>query len=184
MNKGILLIVSGPAGVGKGTVCTLVAERNSDVFLSVSVTSRPPREGERDGEHYFFRTKEQFEEMIQNGSLLEYNQYVNGNYYGTPAVMCDEQIEKGTNLVLEIDVEGGRQVKERRPEAVMAFVVPPSFAELERRLREEAGIPTVMFDGDQSDPRVFSEAQYETRVDALIEIMAARRDAGAANAAN
>ena len=136
MNKGVLLVVSGPAGVGKGTVCGIVAGRNPDIFLSVSVTSRKPRDCETDGEHYFFRTAEQIEEMIKNDELLEYNKYVNGNYYGTPAAPCDKKIEEGASVILEIDVEGGKQVKRRRPDAVMVFIQPPSLEELERRLRD------------------------------------------------
>lgn len=136
--KGVLIVVSGPAGVGKGTVCSEVARVNPDIFLSVSATSRSPREGELDGVHYYFKTKEQFEEMIKKDELIEYNQYVNGNYYGTPAKPCDEHFIKGESIILEIDVEGGKQVKAKRPETVMVFVVPPSFCELEKRLRGRA----------------------------------------------
>jgi guanylate kinase len=133
--KGVLLVVSGPAGVGKGTLCEMVAKRRPDVFLSVSATSRPPRIGEKDGVHYYYKTKKQFEEMIKNGELLEYNKYVNGNYYGTPTAPCEEHLQKGESIILEIDVDGGKQVKQKRPEVVMVFVVPPSFCELEKRLR-------------------------------------------------
>ncbi|OQB13348.1 MAG: Guanylate kinase [Firmicutes bacterium ADurb.Bin193] len=134
-SRGVLMVVSGPAGVGKGTICDEVARMMPDVFLSVSATSRPPRKGEIDGVHYFFKTTSEFEEMIKNGELLEYNRYVNGNYYGTPAAPCDEHIKNGDSVILEIDVEGGRQVKQKRPRTVMVFVVPPTFCELERRLR-------------------------------------------------
>lgn len=137
-NKGVLMVVSGPAGVGKGTVCDVVASSCRDVFLSVSATSRKPREGEIDGVHYYFKTKEEFENMIKNGELIEYNRYVNGNYYGTPAAPVDEHLEKGESVILEIDVEGGKQIKNKRPDAVMVFVVPPSFKELESRLRGRA----------------------------------------------
>ncbi len=133
--KGILLVVSGPAGVGKGTVCQYVAKVCPEIFLSISATSRIPRTGEADGIHYYYKTKDEFEAMIQNNELLEYNRYVNGNYYGTPAEPCDEHINRGESIILEIDVEGGRQVKQKRPETIMVFVVPPSFEELERRLR-------------------------------------------------
>lgn len=138
-DKGILMVVSGPAGVGKGTVCdAIVADNGSNIFLSISATSRKPREGEVDGVHYYYKTKEEFEDMIKKGELIEYNQYVNGNYYGTPVAPIDDHLEKGENVILEIDVEGGKQVKEKRSDAVMVFVVPPSFCELERRLRGRA----------------------------------------------
>ncbi len=133
--KGVLAVVSGPAGVGKGTICELIVNENPNIFLSVSATSRPPRRGETDGVHYFFKTKEQFKEMIKNNELLEYNKFVNGNYYGTPAKECDLLLNYGRDVILEIDIEGGRQVREKHPNAVMIFVMPPSFAELEKRLR-------------------------------------------------
>ena len=134
-SKGVLMVVSGPAGVGKGTVCDVLAADCEDIFLSVSVTSRAPRGGEVDGVHYYYKSKELFEEMIKKNQLIEYNQYVNGNYYGTPAAPIDARLENGDSVILEIDVEGGKQIKEKRPDAVMVFVVPPSFEELERRLR-------------------------------------------------
>ncbi|MCK9477879.1 MAG: guanylate kinase [Firmicutes bacterium] len=133
--KGILVVVSGPAGVGKGTVCDVVSKNNPEIFISISATTRAPRRGEVDGVHYYFKTKEQFEEMIENNELLEYNKFVNGNYYGTPAKECDTRLENGVNIILEIDVEGGKQVRAKRPDAVMIFVLPPSFCELEKRLR-------------------------------------------------
>lgn len=137
-DKGVLLVVSGPAGVGKGTVCDVIAAESDSIFLSISATSRKPREGEVDGVHYYYKSKEEFEHMIKKGELIEYNQYVNGNYYGTPAAPIDAHLEKGEDVILEIDVEGGKQVKQKRPDAVMVFVVPPNFYELERRLRGRA----------------------------------------------
>lgn len=134
-SDGVLMVVSGPAGVGKGTICDEVVRKRPDIFLSVSATSRAPRAGEVEGVHYYFKSKEQFEDMIKQGRLLEYNRYVNGNYYGTPSAPCEEHLRSGDSIILEIDVEGGKQVKQRRPETVMVFVVPPTFRELEKRLR-------------------------------------------------
>ncbi|MDR0405795.1 MAG: guanylate kinase [Clostridiales bacterium] len=136
--NGVMLVVSGPAGVGKGTVCDEVARVRRDIFLSVSATSRPPRKGEVEGAHYYFKSQARFEEMIQNGELLEYNRYVNGSYYGTPAAPVAARLASGGSVILEIDVAGGGQVKQRLPETVMVFVVPPSFRELEKRLRGRA----------------------------------------------
>ncbi|NLB81185.1 MAG: guanylate kinase [Clostridiaceae bacterium] len=133
--KGVLLVVSGPAGVGKGTVCDIAAKSGPDIHLSISATSRAPRKNEVEGVHYFFKTKSQFEKMIANDELLEYNEFVNGSYYGTPIKECMRHLAKGESVILEIDIEGGMQVKAKYPDTVMVFVVPPSYCELEKRLR-------------------------------------------------
>lgn len=133
--KGLLLVVSGPSGCGKGTVLNRVFALEPDTYYSVSATTRPPRPGEEDGVQYHFLTKEAFEEKIAENQMLEYAQYA-GNYYGTPAQAVDERLSQGKNVVLEIEVQGAKQVKLRRPEAVMIFIMPPSMKELRRRLEE------------------------------------------------
>ncbi len=130
--QGILFVVTGPSGVGKGTVLTRVRERKS-LYFSISATTRKPREGEQDGVQYYFLTKEQFEQKIAAGGFLEYAQF-SGNYYGTPAEPVDRQLKEGKDILLEIEVQGAMQVKKNRPDAVRIFLAPPSFAELERRL--------------------------------------------------
>ncbi len=132
--KGVMAVVSGPSGVGKGTICTCLAEKYDDFFLSISATSRSPRPNEIDGVHYYFKTQQEFDEMIENDQLLEYARYV-GKSYGTPKKPCMEHIEKGENVILEIEVQGGTKVKEKEPNTIMIFVVPPSLEELESRLR-------------------------------------------------
>ena len=133
-NKGVIAVVSGPSGVGKGTICTYLAEKYDDFFLSISATSRSPRPNEIDGVHYHFKTPEQFKQMIENDEFLEYAGYVD-KFYGTPKAPCYEHIEKGINAILEIEVQGGMKVKEKEPDTVMIFIVPPSMEELENRLR-------------------------------------------------
>lgn len=132
-NKGVMAVVSGPSGVGKGTVCQYIVDNYEGFFLSVSATSRQPRPIEQDGVHYYFKTEQEFEEMIKNDELLEHAQYV-GKYYGTPKAPCMEHIEKGENVILEIEVQGGMKVKSNAPDTVMIFVVPPSMEELRSRL--------------------------------------------------
>ena len=133
-NKGVIAVISGPSGVGKGTICTYLAQKYDDFFLSVSATSRLPRPNEVDGVHYHFKTPEQFKEMIANDEFLEYAGYVD-KFYGTPKAPCYEHVEKGINAILEIEVQGGMMVKEKEPDTVMIFIVPPSMEELENRLR-------------------------------------------------
>lgn len=134
MTKGVLTIVSGFAGSGKGTVMKNLLSRHEGYALSISATTRKPRKGERDGVDYFFRTKEEFEKMIGEHAFLEYANYV-GNYYGTPASYVDEQLNLGKDVILEIEVQGALQVKKLRPDALLVFLTPPSGEELERRLR-------------------------------------------------
>ena len=132
--KGVMAVVSGPSGVGKGTVCSYLTEKYDDFFLSISATSRAPRPNEQEGVHYYYKTQEEFDAMIENDELLEYARYV-GKSYGTPKAPCMEHIENGENVILEIEVQGGMKVKEKEPETIMIFVVPPSMEELEARLR-------------------------------------------------
>ena len=132
--KGILTVVSGFSGSGKGTVMNRLLSTHPEYCLSISVTTRAPRQGEEDGREYFFRTKEYFEQMIENDKLLEYAQYVD-NYYGTPREYVQRQLDEGRDVILEIEMQGARQVKKRFPEAVLVFITPPSIEELEKRLR-------------------------------------------------
>lgn len=134
MSKGVLLVLSGPSGAGKGTVALSYARRFKETHLSLSATTRAPREGEREGEHYKYVSRDKFMDMIKNNEMIEYAEYV-GNYYGTPAKPVDDMLNSGKNVLLEIDIQGGLQVREKRPDAVLVFLVPPSIAELEKRLR-------------------------------------------------
>lgn len=135
MNKGILLIVSGFAGSGKGTVMKRLTADYDNYALSVSATTRNPRPGEEDGREYFFKTKEEFEAMVENGDLLEHACYV-GNYYGTPKPYVDKMLSEGKDVILEIEIQGGLQVKEKCPEALMIFMMPPSVEEIYNRLKK------------------------------------------------
>lgn len=133
-NRGILVVLSGFSGSGKGTVVKEIMKKYSDeCALSISATTRNPREGETDGVEYFFKTREEFETMIANGELVEYAQYV-GNYYGTPWAYVDKQLSAGKDVILEIEIQGALKVKERFPETVLVFMTPPSAEELKRRL--------------------------------------------------
>ena len=132
MSKGVLTVVSGFSGAGKGTVMKRLIQKYDDYALSISVTTRKPREGERDGIEYFFKTKEEVETMIEN-EFLEYARYVD-NYYGTPRFYVEEMLAKGKNVILEIEIQGAMQIKAKNPEAVLVFVTPPSFEELRNRL--------------------------------------------------
>ncbi|KDN58622.1 MULTISPECIES: guanylate kinase [Exiguobacterium] len=132
--RGLLIVLSGPSGVGKGTVCRVLREEeDNNLQYSVSATTRKPREGEIEGVHYFFKTREQFEDMIEHKQLLEHAEFV-GNYYGTPVEWVRETLEGGKDVILEIEVQGAFQVKERFPEAVFLFLAPPSLQELRNRL--------------------------------------------------
>ncbi|HEY8361958.1 MAG TPA: guanylate kinase [Tissierellaceae bacterium] len=133
MSKGFLLVISGPAGTGKGTVCKELLKRNKDIVYSVSATTRKPRIGEIDGVNYYFVTEEKFKSMIENDEFLEYA-YVHTNYYGTPKKFVFEQIEKGEIVLLEIDVQGAMQIKKKFPEAVFIFLLPPTMEELKNRI--------------------------------------------------
>ena len=135
MNKtGMLIVLSGPSGSGKGTILGRLLQRRADTVVSVSATTRAPRPGEQDGVSYFFRTRAEFEEMIARDELLEYAEY-NGNYYGTPAPAIDRWLREGKNVVLEIEVKGAEKVMQKRPDVVSVFIGIPSMEELEHRLR-------------------------------------------------
>lgn len=132
-NKGILIVVSGFSGAGKGTLMKALMERYDNYALSISATTRNPRKGETDGREYFFRTVEEFEKMIAQEELIEYAKYVD-NYYGTPKAYVLEQLQAGKDVVLEIEIQGALKVKEKYPDALLLFVTPPSAEELRRRL--------------------------------------------------
>lgn len=132
--RGLLIVISGPSGVGKGTVRKALFElEGHDLVYSISMTTRPPREGEVDGEDYYFVSKEEFLRRIKNDQFLEYAEFV-GNYYGTPKDKVDEQIELGKEVVLEIEVQGALQVREKAPDGVFIFIAPPTKEALYRRL--------------------------------------------------
>lgn len=135
MKKGVLLVVSAPAGCGKDTILEKVLERDKNIFYSVSATSRAMRPGEKDGVSYYFKTREEFEQMINSGELLEYTEYC-GNYYGTPKKAVMDMLEQGKDVVLKIEIEGAANIKRIFPEAVMVFILPPSMNELDRRLHK------------------------------------------------
>ncbi len=131
--KGVLLVVSGPSGAGKGTICQILRDKLPDLGYSISVTTRQPRVGEVDGVNYFFKTVPQVQEMIARGELLEYAE-VYGNYYGTPRQYVMDLLQSGRDVLLEIDIQGALQIKRRFPEGVFVFIVPPSLDELSARI--------------------------------------------------
>ncbi len=131
--KGILLVVSGFSGAGKGTLMKELVGRYDNYALSISATTRSPREGEQDGREYFFRTKEEFEQMIAEDALIEHACYV-GNYYGTPRAYVEEQMALGKDVILEIEIQGALQIKKRYPDALLLFVAPPDADTLKQRL--------------------------------------------------
>lgn len=131
--KGVLVVVSGFSGAGKGTLMRALMNRYMNYALSVSATTRAPREGEEDGREYFFKTREEFEQLIKEDALIEYAQYV-GNYYGTPKDYVEKELESGRDVILEIEIQGALKVKEKIPDALLLFVAPPSAGELKRRL--------------------------------------------------
>ena len=133
MSKGKLVVISGASGVGKGTVLGIMMHKHPELRFSVSATTRDPRPNEVDGVHYYFVTKERFEEMIAAGEFLEYDAHA-ANYYGTPRAQAEEKMQHGS-VLLDIEPNGARQVKQSAPEALLVFIMPPSLEELERRLR-------------------------------------------------
>lgn len=134
MSKGKIYVVSGPSGVGKGTVVKRIAEENERIVLSVSATTREPRDGEVDKVHYYFMTKEEFLKTADEDGFLEHAVYCD-NCYGTPKKAVFDKIEEGFDVILEIDIQGGLQILEKLPEAMGIFILPPSYKELEKRLR-------------------------------------------------
>ncbi|MFC3344267.1 guanylate kinase [Paenibacillus abyssi] len=133
MRRGLLIVLSGPSGVGKGTVCSVLRQKMPELIYSVSATTRQPRQGEMDGINYFFKSKEQFKDMIARDALLEYAEYV-GNFYGTPRDFVERTLASGKDIILEIEVQGALKVKEKFPEGVFIFLLPPSLDELKQRI--------------------------------------------------
>ncbi|NES83829.1 MAG: guanylate kinase [Moorea sp. SIO2B7] len=134
MQAGKLIVLTGPSGVGKGTLVRSLLARHPQIYLSVSATTRKPRSGEIEGRDYYFITRQEFDAMINNGQLLEWAEYA-GNYYGTPCQKVEQQINQGQLVLLEIEVLGARKIKQTFPDALRLFILPPSLEELERRLR-------------------------------------------------
>ncbi len=149
-----LIIITGPSGVGKGTVVKEILEKKKDIWLSISATTRNPRIGEKDGENYYFLTDEGFKDMIDKKEFLEWAQFA-GNYYGTPLSTVNEKIEKGFTVLLEIEVEGAKQIKDKFPEALSIFLLPPSKEELEKRIRNRGT------EKEEAISKRLSRASYE-----------------------
>lgn len=137
MRDGFLLVLSGPSGVGKGTVCEALMKHRKDIKYSISATTRKKRPLEKNGENYYFMSQEEFKESIENKEFLEYAQ-VHGNYYGTPKRFVAESVDSGDIVILEIDVQGALQVKENCPEAVYIFLLPPDLQELRNRIEKRS----------------------------------------------
>ncbi|WP_019228516.1 guanylate kinase [Sedimentibacter sp. B4] len=133
MDDGLLVVISGPSGAGKGTICSRLKEEFKDLKVSVSATTRKPREGEEEGISYFFINEEDFIKRINNNEFLEYAK-VYGNYYGTPKSEVFRQLEEGNDIILEIDIQGALQVKKNYPKGVFIFILPPSLSELNKRI--------------------------------------------------
>ena len=132
--NGLLLVISGPSGVGKGTLVNALMERNQKIKMSVSATTRAPRPGEIEGVHYFFKTEEEFKAMVDRGEFLEYIHVFGSKYYGTPRSFVEQQLASGYDVILEIDVQGAMKVKQAFPDAVLMFITAPSMSEIKSRV--------------------------------------------------
>lgn len=165
MEKGIITILSGFSGAGKGTVVKSLLSRHNNYALSISATTRKPRIGEEDGREYFFKTTEEFEKMISNNQLIEYASYV-GNYYGTPKEYVESQLSQGKDIILEIELQGAMKVKEQNPDVVLVFVTPPSAKELKNRLvgRETEDMDTI----NARLRRAVDESEFMDKYDYLL----------------
>ena len=135
--RGKLIVLTGPSGVGKGTLVQILLQRHPEIYLSVSATTRSPRPGETYGEHYYFVSRTDFEKMISDRHLLEWAEFA-GNYYGTPRLPVEQQIAEGKTVLLEVELDGANQISTSCPDALRIFILPPSFSALEQRLRDRA----------------------------------------------
>ena len=149
-----LIIITGPSGVGKGTVIKQILDINKNIWLSISATTREPREGEKEGLNYFFLSKEKFKQMIDKNLFLEWAQFA-GNYYGTPLSSVKKKINEGFSVLLEIEVEGAKQIREKFPDSLSIFLLPPNKSELERRIRKRGT------ENEESINKRLSRANYE-----------------------
>ena len=166
MNKeGILIVVSGFSGAGKGTIMKALLERYDNYALSISATTRNPRPGEEEGKAYFFKTTEEFEKMIAKEELIEYARYVE-NYYGTPRTYVEQQLDAGKDVILEIEIQGALKVKEKFPNTLLLFVTPPSAEELRKRLEGRGTETREVIDGRMK--RAIEEAEYMDQYDYLV----------------
>lgn len=156
-NKGVLYVVSGPSGVGKGTICKKLIERNPQIAVSVSATTRKPRSEDKEGVTYFFKSKDEFEKMIGEGRFLEWAVY-NGNYYGTPRAAVEKSLEEGKDIILEIDVQGALKVKESFCGCVLIFIAPPDESALFERLKGRGT------ESDEEIARRLAAAEAELRL--------------------
>ena len=163
--EGLLVVVSGPSGTGKGTVLSCIRQKENRIKFSVSATTREPRSGEVDGVNYFFKTTEEFEAMIENGELIEWVKYCD-NYYGTPKKYVEDTIKSGYDCLLEIEVEGALNIKKIYPDCVSIFILPPSFEELRRRI-ESRGTekPEVI---EKRMEKALKEMNYVDRYDYVV----------------
>jgi guanylate kinase len=173
--KGKLFVISGPSGVGKGTLVTEILKRNPNIKLSVSVTTRAPRPGEQDGVNYHFLTKEKFQSLIESNQLIEWAQFAD-NYYGTYEKVVNEVLDSGYDLIVEIEVQGALQIKSKRPDASLIFILPPSLEELkdrlERRRTESAEVIAkrlAIVDSEYAKKDNFNYQMVNDRLDASIE---------------
>ena len=135
--RGKLIVLTGPSGVGKGTLVQILLQRHPEIYLSISATTRSPRPGETYGEHYYFVSRTDFEKMISDRHLLEWAEFA-GNYYGTPRLPVEQQIAEGKTVLLEVELDGANQISTSCPDALRIFILPPSFSALEQRLRDRA----------------------------------------------
>jgi guanylate kinase len=152
--SGRLIVLTGPSGVGKGTLVRSLLQRHPELYLSISVTTRSPRPGEINGTHYYFVSREKFEQMVAQGELLEWAEFAS-NYYGTPRQQVEEKIHAGKWVLLEIELEGARQIRSSFPDAIRIFILPPSMQELEQRLRSRGQ------DSEEAIARRLCRAQAE-----------------------
>jgi len=132
-NRGLLIVMSGPSGAGKGTVCKALVENNDNIFLSVSATTRQPRKGEVEGINYYFKSEDEFKQMIANNELMEWAVYCN-NYYGTPCKAVEDMLNEGKDVILEIEVQGAMKIRSKYPEGIYIYLLPPSLEELRNRI--------------------------------------------------